>query len=259
VNSQELERLLTQVGQGQLSVDRAMERLRAMPFEDLGFASLDHHRSLRQGFPEVVLCEGKTRSQVVSIARALIKKRGPFLATRAEPAIARAICRLDRRARYHEDARIVAIYHGRRKSEGHVLIVTAGTADVSVAEEAKVTAEVMGSHVERLYDVGVAGLHRLLGRKERLFSAHVIVVVAGMDGVLPSVVGGLVDCPVIAVPTSRGYGASFGGLAALLTMLNSCAAGVGVMNIDNGFGAGCLAHRINMQGARIAVSLQQRR
>jgi pyridinium-3,5-biscarboxylic acid mononucleotide synthase len=250
MSPEDLKRLLTGVRQGRVAVDQAMERLRAMPFEDLGFASLDHHRSLRQGFPEVVLCEGKTTAQILSITRALIKKRGPFLATRAEPSVARAICKLDARAKYHEDARIVAIRHGRRPAQGHVLIVTAGTADVSVAEEACITAEVMGSHVERLYDVGVAGLHRLLGRKERLFNAHVIVVVAGMDGVLPSVVGGLVDCPVIAVPTSRGYGASFGGLAALLTMLNSCAAGVGVMNIDNGFGAGCLAHRINVRSVK---------
>jgi hypothetical protein len=250
MSPQELERLLRQVSRGHVSVDRALRRLRTMPFEDLGFASLDHHRALRQGFPEVVLCEGKTAAQVVSIARALLKRPGPFLATRAEPAIARAIRRLDRRAQYYPDARIVAVHHGRRKPEGRVLVISAGTADVPVAEEARVTAEVMGSRVERLYDVGVAGLHRLLGRKDRLFEARVVIVVAGMDGVLPSVVGGLVDCPVIAVPTSRGYGASFGGLAALLTMLNSCAAGVGVMNIDNGFGAGCLAHRINRLGTR---------
>ena len=254
MNPDELERLLNEVHARRVSVDQALGRLRTLPFEDLGFASLDHHRSLRQGFPEVVLCEGKTTAQILSITRALLKKGGPFLATRVEPAVARAIRRLDARARYHEDARIVAIQSDGHSVEGHVLIVTAGTADVSVAEEARVTAEVMGSRVERLYDVGVAGLHRLLGRKERLFHAHVIVVVAGMDGVLPSVVGGLVDCPVIAVPTSRGYGASFGGLAALLTMLNSCAAGVGVMNIDNGFGAGCLAHRINRQGKHAAKS-----
>lgn len=250
MNPEGLERLLRQVRQRQLTVAQALRQLRSMPFEDLGFASLDHHRSLRQGFPEVVLCEGKTRAQIVTISRALIRKGGPFLATRAEPAIARAIGRLDRRARYHRDARIVAIRPGARKATGHVLVVTAGTVDIPVAEEARVTAEVMGSHVERLYDVGVAGLHRLLGKKDRLFNTRVVIVVAGMDGVLPSVVGGLVDCPVIAVPTSRGYGSSFGGLAALLTMLNSCAAGVGVMNIDNGFGAGCLAHRINTVGAK---------
>jgi pyridinium-3,5-biscarboxylic acid mononucleotide synthase len=248
MNPEELARLLQQVGAGRVTVEQALKRLRSLPFEDLGFASLDHHRSLRQGFPEVVLCEGKTKAQVLSIVRALLKTGGPLLATRAEPAVARAICRLDRRARYHQDAKVVAVHDPGRASRGHVLIVTAGTADVSVAEEARVTAEVMGSRVETLYDVGVAGLHRLLGRKDRLFTARVIVVAAGMDGVLPSVVGGLVDCPVIAVPTSRGYGASFGGLAALLTMLNSCAAGVGVMNIDNGFGAGCLAHRINLLG-----------
>lgn len=243
-----LEQLLNEVRDGRVPVARAVQRLRTMPFEDLGFASLDHHRSLRQGFPEVLLCEGKTTKQVVAIARALIKKGGPFLATRAEPAVAKAILKLDRRARYHEDARLVSIEAARPRRAGHVLVLTAGTADVPVAEEARVTAEVMGSRVETLYDVGVAGLHRLLGRKDRLFEARVAIVVAGMDGVLPSVVGGLVDCPVVAVPTSRGYGASFGGLAALLTMLNSCAAGVGVMNIDNGFGAGCLAHRINMLG-----------
>jgi pyridinium-3,5-biscarboxylic acid mononucleotide synthase len=249
MNPEGLERLLQQVRQEQVTVEQALQRLRSLPFEDLGFASLDHHRSLRQGFPEVILCEGKTTAQVIAIARALIKKQGPFLATRAAPLVARAIRRLDRRAQYYPDARIVAIRASRQKQHGHILVVTAGTADVPVAEEARVTAEVMGSHVERLYDVGVAGIHRLLGKKDRLFDAQVVIVVAGMDGVLPSVVGGLVHCPVIAVPTSRGYGASFGGVAALLTMLNSCAAGVGVMNIDNGFGAACLAHRINMLGS----------
>jgi hypothetical protein len=248
MNQEGLERLLRDVRQGQLSVEQALQRLRSLPYEDLGFASLDHHRSLRQGFPEVVLCEGKSTAQVVAIARALFKKQGPFLATRAEPPVARAVCKLNRRARYYPDARLVAVHPTRSKSVGHILVVTAGTADLPVAEEARITAEVMGSRVERLYDVGVAGIHRLLGRKERLFEARVVVVVAGMDGVLPSVVGGLVQCPVIAVPTSRGYGASFGGVAALLTMLNSCAAGVGVMNIDNGFGAACLAHRINLVG-----------
>ena len=245
MNPEGLKRLLEQVSQGDMTVEQAQQRLRSLPYEDLGFASLDHHRSLRQGFPEVILCEGKTQAQVVTIARALIKKGGPFLATRAEPAVARAILRLDRRARHYPDARLVAIHPSKQKPVGHILVITAGTADMPVAEETRITAEVMGSHVERLYDVGVAGIHRLLGRKDRLFEANVIVIAAGMDGALPSVVGGLVECPVIAVPTSRGYGASFGGIAALLTMLNSCAAGVGVMNIDNGFGAGCLAHRIN--------------
>jgi pyridinium-3,5-biscarboxylic acid mononucleotide synthase len=250
MNPEGLEQLLQQIHSGRLTVEQGLHRLRSLPYEDLGFASLDHHRSLRQGFPEVILCEGKTTEQVVAIARALIKKGGPFLATRAEPTVGRAIRRLDRRARYYPDARLVAIHPARQSAQGHILVVTAGTADIPVAEEARITAEVMGSRVERLYDVGVAGIHRLLGKKDRLFDARVIVVVAGMDGVLPSVVGGLVHCPVIAVPTSRGYGASFGGVAALLTMLNSCAAGVGVMNIDNGFGAACLAHRINMLGLK---------
>ena len=250
MSPEQIEQLLRQVREERTTIEQALQKFRSMPFKDLRFASLDHHRSLRQGFPEVVLCEGKTVAQVVAITRSFIKKRGPFLATRAEPAVARAIRRLDRRARYYADARVVAVHPSSPKRQGHVLVVTAGTADVPVAEEARVTAEVMGSRVERLYDVGVAGLHRLLGRKERLFDARVIIVIAGMDGALPSVVGGLVDCPVIAVPTSRGYGASFGGLSALLTMLNSCAAGVGVMNIDNGFGAGCLAHRINMLGVK---------
>lgn len=248
MNPEELTQVLQHVRQGKLSIEHALQRLRSLPYEDLGFASLDHHRSLRQGFPEVVLCEGKSTTQVVAIARALFKKQGPFLATRADPKVARAICKLNRRAQYHHDARLVTVYPSRLKSLGHILVVTAGTADLPVAEEARITAEVMGSRVERLHDVGVAGIHRLLGRKERLFEARVVIVVAGMDGVLPSVVGGLVQCPVIAVPTSRGYGASFGGVAALLTMLNSCAAGVGVMNIDNGFGAACLAHRINVLG-----------
>ena len=172
MNPEGLERLLGQVREGQVTVKQALERLKSLPFEDLGFASLDHHRSLRQGFPEVVLCEGKTTAQILSITRALIKKRGPLLATRVSPAVARAIRRLDRRARYYEEARVVAIHQARSQRLGRVLIVTAGTADVPVAEEARVTAEVMGSHVERLYDVGVAGLHRLLGRKERLFSAR---------------------------------------------------------------------------------------
>ena len=253
MNRERLERLLTRVRSGKVTVPVAMEQLRSLPFEDLGFASLDHHRSIRQGFPEVILCEGKTPAQIRGIAASLLKHHRPFLATRATPQVAVLIKRIDRRAVYHEPARIVAVRDLKRRLEGQVLVITAGTSDVPVAEEARITAETMGSRVETLYDVGVAGIHRLLGRQKQLTDAHVIVVVAGMDGVLPSVVGGLVDCPVVAVPTSRGYGASFNGLAALLTMLNSCAAGVGVMNIDNGFGAGCLAHRINVLGARAAL------
>lgn len=245
-----LGKLLTAVQTGKLDVAEALERLRTLPYEDLGFASVDHHRSIRQGFPEVIFCEGKTRAQVLAIARGLLKKGGPLLATRVEPDVARALARVDGRAVYHELARCLVVQKRKPQAKGDILVVTAGTADIPVAEEARVTAEVMGSRVEVLYDVGVAGIHRVLKRHDRLLRARALVVVAGMDGVLPSVVGGLVDRPVIAVPTSRGYGASFGGLAALLTMLNSCASGVGVMNIDNGFGAGCLAHRINMLGER---------
>jgi NCAIR mutase (PurE)-related protein len=250
MNRERLERMLMDVRTGRLAIADALEELRSLPFEDLGFASLDHHRSIRQGFPEVILCEGKTPRQIHTIARALLKHHRPFLATRATREIAASIKRLHRRARYYADARVVAVRDPKRPLVGHVLIITAETSDIPVAEEARVTAETMGSRVTTLYDVGVAGIHRLLGRQDRLMEARVIVVVAGMDGVLPSVVGGLVYCPVVAVPTNRGYGASFGGLAALLTMLNSCAAGVGVMNIDNGFGAGCLAHRINTLGVK---------
>ncbi|TLY39631.1 MAG: nickel pincer cofactor biosynthesis protein LarB [Nitrospirae bacterium] len=250
MDSVRLKRLLRNLQAGTVGLAAAVERLRTLPYEDLGFATVDHHRSIRQGFPEVVFCEGKTRAQIVAIARDLLKKGGPLLATRVEPDVAAALGRLDRRAVYHDLARVVVIQRRKPELRGDILVVTAGTADIPVAEEAKVTAEVMGSRVESLYDVGVAGIHRVLGQQDRLLRARVLVVVAGMDGVLPSVVGGLVDRPVVAVPTSRGYGASFGGLAALLTMLNSCASGVGVMNIDNGFGAGCLAHRINMLGEK---------
>ncbi|MEE9204739.1 MAG: nickel pincer cofactor biosynthesis protein LarB [Nitrospirales bacterium] len=248
MNHARLKKLLTDVRAGKTNVATALERLQTLPYEDLGFASVDHHRSLRQGFPEVIFCEGKTPSQVLSIARGVLKKGGPLLATRVEPAVARVLSRLAPRAEYNELARTVVVQRRKPVLQGDILVMTAGTSDIPVAEEARVTAGVMGSRVEVLYDVGVAGIHRIFDRHARLRRARVLVVVAGMDGVLPSVVGGLVDRPVIAVPTSRGYGASFGGLAALLTMLNSCASGVGVLNIDNGFGAGCLAHRINSLG-----------
>ncbi len=237
---------------GKVEVGTVLKRLRTLPYEDLGFAAVDHHRTLRQGFPEVIFYEGKTRAQILAIAKGLLKNGAPLLATRVEPEVARALLRLDRRSVFHEMARSVVIQRRKPVARGHILIVTAGTSDIPVAEEARVTAEVMGSHVDVLCDVGVAGIHRILERHDQLRQARVLVVVAGMDGVLPSVVGGLVDRPVLAVPTSRGYGSSFGGLAALLTMLNSCAAGIGVMNIDNGFGAGCLAHRINLLGEKSA-------
>ena len=241
-----LKKLLVDLQSGKITIDATLDRLRTLPYEDLGFASVDHHRAIRQGFPEVIFCEGKTQAQVLGIARGLLKKGGPLLATRVEPEIGRSLTRLTRRAVYHELARVVAIQPRSPMLRGDVLIVTAGTSDIPVAEEARLTAEIMGSRTETVYDVGVAGIHRLFNRHERLLKARVLVVVAGMDGALPSVIGGLVNRPVIAVPTSRGYGASFGGLAALLTMLNSCASGIGVVNIDNGFGAGCLAHRINV-------------
>lgn len=252
MNQDRLARLLQRVQSGKVSVAQAVQQLRTLPFEDLGFASVDHHRSLRQGFPEVILSEGKTPDQVTAIARQLLKSGGPFLATRVTPQIAKLLKRLSRKAVYHELARIVSVSHSKHAGAGSIVIVTAGTSDIPVAEEARVTAEVMGSQVQTLYDVGVAGLHRLLDRQAILHEAHVLIVVAGMDGVLPSVVGGLVDKPIVAVPTSQGYGANFGGLSALLTMLNACSSGIGVVNIDNGFGAACLAHRINMRGESVS-------
>lgn len=245
----QLQTVLEQVRTGRLSVDHAIRKLRRLPYRDLGFAALDHHRSLRQGFPEVIFCEGKTKSQVVRIARELLKTDNALLATRVSPDIASALKRVTRRAVYHEAGRIVAVPPRQSSPRvGNVMILTAGTSDIPVAEEAKVTAEIMGSRVHTVYDVGVAGLHRVLDRQDELHAARVVIVVAGMDGVLPSVVGGLVDRPIVAVPTSQGYGAHFSGLAPLLTMLNACSSGIGVVNIDNGFGAGCLAHRINLLG-----------
>jgi pyridinium-3,5-biscarboxylic acid mononucleotide synthase len=239
--------LLEGVRRGELDIDAALEQLRGLPYEDLGsFATLDHHRPLRSGLPEVVLGLGKQPEQVIAIARRLTESNDKVLVTRVEPAMAEAVCAAIPELTYHALPRLLVLDRSpsAEKKPG-ILVVTAGTADLPVAEEAAVTAELMDNAVERMYDVGVAGIHRLLDQVDRLWQARVIVVVAGMDGVLPSVVGGLVSVPVIAVPTSVGYGASFGGLAALLTMLNSCAGGVGVVNIDNGYGAGCLAASIN--------------
>lgn len=226
--------------------------LRRLPYEDLGFAKIDHHRQLRKNFPEVIYCPGKSISQVVSIARSLLQSQSPVLATRADSDIYSALAKLAPRAEYHPEARAVVIPpEGSQKRPmliGSVGVISAGTADLPVAEEAALVAELMGSRVERLFDVGVAGLHRLMAHLGLLQRARVLVVVAGMDGVLPSVVGGLVSCPVIAVPTSTGYGANLDGLAPLLTMLNSCAPGVATVNIDNGFGAGYMAALINLRG-----------
>jgi NCAIR mutase (PurE)-related protein len=242
-----LEQLLEEVRGGSLPVTEALERLRTLPFENLGFARVDHHRQLRQGFPEVIFAAGKSLDQIRGILTALQPKTANILATRLAPEKAAALLPEFPEARYHPDSQVLTIIQGEvpDRGRGVIVIMSAGTSDIPVAEEALLTAQIMGHRVEALYDVGVAGLHRLLAHQELLSKATCFIVVAGMDGALPSVVGGLVDRPVIAVPTSVGYGASFGGLAALLTMLNSCATGVAVVNIDNGFGAGCLAALIN--------------
>ncbi len=242
-----LKALLNDVKLGNISVDDAIDQLRKLPFEDIDFAKIDTHRHIRCGFPEVIFCQGKTIYQTVKIAQRILADGNNLLATRAEKAVYEALKKVEPSSQYNELARTVTVIKREIEhiSEGTILVASAGTADLPIAEEAVVTAEMMGNRVERLYDVGVAGLHRLLGNKEKLFSANVIIVVAGMEGALASVIGGLVDKPVIAVPTSVGYGASFHGLSALLTMLNSCASGVSVVNIDNGFGAGYCASLIN--------------
>jgi NCAIR mutase (PurE)-related protein len=244
-----LAQLLAAVQDGSCSVDEALERLRHLPYEDLGFAKLDHHRGLRNGFPEVILGEGKDAAQLVAIARRLQAAGGDVLATRVGAEAAGELVAAVPGFRWDATARVAWCRARERPpgGRGPVLVVTAGTADLPVAEEAALCAAVMGNAVERLYDVGVAGLHRLLDGRERLGRAAVLIVVAGMEGALPSVVGGLVDRPVIAVPTSVGYGTSLGGLAALLGMLNTCAAGVVVVNVDNGFGAAAAATRINQR------------
>lgn len=242
-----LAQLLEGVRRGRISVRRAVERLRHLPFEDLGFAKVDHHRALRQGFPEVIMGEGKEASDIAGIARSLQKRRANVLITRLAREKMGTLRKQVKGLRYHPSARAATWIAKpiRMRGRGLILIVCAGTSDIPVAEEAALTGEMMGNRVERLFDVGVAGIHRLLENRERLFAASVLVVVAGMEGALPSVVAGLVDKPVIAVPTSVGYGASFRGISALLGMLNSCAAGVTVVNIDNGFGAGFAAGLIN--------------
>jgi NCAIR mutase (PurE)-related protein len=245
VNAAELEALLGQIAAGRLSAADAIARLRHFPSESLPYATIDHHRALRQGQPEVVFCEGKTVEQVVGICRRLRDANGAFLGTRASEAQAEALGGEHPALRWHPLARVVHLESDEPPIRtGRLLVISAGTSDLPVAEEAAVVAEAFGHEVERLFDVGVAGLHRILSARERLDEAEVVIVVAGMEGALPSVVGGLVRRPVIAVPTSVGYGASFGGVAALLGMLNSCASGVTVVNIDNGFGAAAAASRI---------------
>lgn len=242
-----LREVLAEVASGRLDIELA-EKLLSSGFDDLGFAKVDMLRAQRRGFPEVIFCQGKTVQQIVAIAKSLAKRHTNILATRAGIEVFEAVKSAIPDSVYHESARIIVVRPEPVEKQKGILVVAAGTSDIPVAEEAAVTAEYMGNEVDRIYDVGVAGLHRLLSQIERLRQARVIIVVAGMDGALPSVVAGLVSCPVIAVPTSVGYGAHFSGLAALLAMLNSCASGITVVNIDNGFGAGYAASQINRLG-----------
>jgi pyridinium-3,5-biscarboxylic acid mononucleotide synthase len=237
--------LLTQVQSGEMDIDAAMHALKRLPFENLGYARIDNHRCARTGVPEVVYCEGKSITQIQGIVKQLSQYNNNILATRADEKVYQAVLETNVKCQYHDLARIIVINPEPVEQIGDIVVVSAGTSDIPVAEEAAITAEVLGNKVKRIYDVGVAGLHRLLYVCDDLFKANVAVVVAGMEGALASVVGGLVSCPVIGVPTSIGYGASFKGVAALLSMLNSCASGVSVVNIDNGFGAGYQASLIN--------------
>ncbi|MHC4424818.1 MAG: nickel pincer cofactor biosynthesis protein LarB [Planctomycetota bacterium] len=248
MQAEQLKELLEQVKNGEIDIDQAIERLRHLPFEDLGFACLDHHRQIRRGFPEVIFCPGKTTEQIIIIFESLAARGNNVLATRAGPDIFEALAKTKKfpKARYEKSAKAIILEQKKTPASKTVLpIVTAGTADLPVATEAKVTAEIMGQRTELICDVGVAGLHRLFKHVPKLQSANVVIVVAGMEGALASVVGGLLSCPVIAVPTSVGYGSSFEGLSALLTMLNSCASGVTAVNIDNGFSAAVTATLIN--------------
>ncbi len=246
MDREHVRKLLEDVKAGAVDVDGALDRLRHMPFEDLGFAKVDHHRSLRHGMPEVIFGKGKTPDQVTAIASKLLERSANVLITRSDTVIADAVRSLCADAEYFPLSGAIRIWRDRTVTgKGKMAVVCAGTSDLFVAEEAQLTAEVMGNDVDAIHDIGVAGIHRLMSNRERLMQARVIVVCAGMEGALPSVVGGMVSCPVIAVPTSIGYGASFHGLAALLGMLNSCASNVTVVNIDNGFGAGYVASLIN--------------
>ncbi len=246
-----LRRLLDAVGAGRVPVDDALEQLKRLPYEDIGFARVDHHRAIRAGGAEAVFCPGKTADQVVAILRSLVEHHANVLATRADDGVAAAVTKAGLPHIYHANARLIVARPEPHDAIGLIVVVSAGTADLPVAEEAALTAEALGNRVERLWDCGVAGLHRLLEHRVLLADANVVVVVAGMEGALPSVVGGLVDRPVIAVPTSVGYGTSFGGIAALLAMLNSCASGISVVNIDNGYGAAHQASQINRLVAKI--------
>ena len=243
MDNKKIKNLLTSLKDGTVSVENALRKLKHLPYEDISFAKVDHHRHLRQGVPEVIFASGKTDEQVLTIARAMHKKSGAFLITKASKKIYRSL--KIKGAVFYPDSGIIAVGEEKKKA-GNVLVLTAGTSDIPAAEEAAVTASFLGSRIETVYDVGVAGLHRLMDSSDQIKKARVIVVAAGMEGALPSVVGGMTDKPIVAVPTSTGYGTSLGGLTALFAMLNSCVPGIAVMNIDNGFGAGCLAHKINI-------------
>ncbi|MDI6727470.1 MAG: nickel pincer cofactor biosynthesis protein LarB [Thermodesulfovibrionales bacterium] len=245
MDTKKLESLLNDVRNGKTSIGKALDTLKHLPYEDMDFAKIDHHRGIRNGVPEVIFAKNKKTDDVVAIANAMLKKSGRFLITKASEEIYRTLNL--KKAKFYPESKIIS-YGETKNKKGHILIISAGTSDIPVAEEAEVTASFLGSRTERLYDVGVAGIHRLLSHRKLIQKTRVIVVVAGMEGALPSVVGGLADKPVIAVPTSVGYGTSLGGLTALFAMLNSCVPGIAVVNIDNGFGAGCLSHKINMMG-----------
>jgi len=243
LDNKEIRQVLNAVRSGKMSIHDAMEKMKHMPFEDMTFVKVDHHRHIRQGIPEVVFASGKTDEQVITIAKAMYTKSKSFLITKTTETVFRSLDIPG--TEFHPSSGMISV-GGKKRKSGYVLVLSAGTSDIPVAEECEVTAAFLGSKAEVVYDVGVAGLHRLMGSVEKLKKARVIVVVAGMEGALPSVVGGMVDKPIIAVPTSVGYGTSLGGMTALFAMLNSCVPGIAVMNIDNGFGAGCLAHKINI-------------
>ncbi len=244
--TQEIEEILKKVAKGEISIKEALDRLKVLPFIELGFATIDTHRSLRKGFPETIFCQGKTPKQVKEIALNLVKTGENLIATKASKEVFDQIKKVVPKAKYFPESRLILIEQKKKEKVGMVLVISAGTSDIPIAEEAALTAEAMGSKVKRLYDVGVAGVHRLLNYREDIEKARAIVAVAGMEGALPSLIAGLASCPVIGVPTSVGYGTSFQGLASLLAMLNSCAEGLAVVNIDNGFGAGYLASLINL-------------
>jgi len=241
-----MEKILKDYKAGKINLNVVLEKMKGLPYEDLGFAKIDTHREIRKGFPETIFCQGKTQEQVLSILKTMIKHNKNILLTKATKTLYNNVKKSYSKVKYNEQAKVIIIQqHRQKRKKGKILVLTAGTSDIPVAEEAVETAELLGNRVEKVYDVGVAGVHRLFDIKEKIFSANVVIVVAGMDGALPSIVGGLTSKPVIAVPTSVGYGASFKGVAPLLTMLNTCAEGVVVVNIDNGFGAGYFASLIN--------------